>query len=400
VRLIVHDFSGHPFQAELARSLAARGHHVLHVQCASYTSGKGSFEVDYGGNPQYASISVGAVFERYRTSKRLAHEMKYARRFNRLAAEFRPDLVLSCNDPLIAKVRFGWWAARRKVPWVFWLQDVYSVAMAREAARRSRLGSGLGAALQRLERGLLRSSDAVVAITDDFDAILDEWGVDRAKRTVIENWAPLDEVPARPRDNAWRARTGLGDRFAFLYAGTLGLKHNPDVLFDLAADDPSADVVVVSEGMGADRLRARLAEEPLPNLRILPFQPWEDLPDVLGAADVLVVLLEAEAGTFSVPSKILTSLCAGRPVLGAIPEANLGARTIARAKAGIVVAPGEPERFLSAARELRHSTDLRGRMGAAARAHAETAFDIEAITDRFLEVIARAVAEGAEVGVR
>jgi glycosyltransferase involved in cell wall biosynthesis len=224
--------------------------------------------------------------------------------------------------------------------------------------------------------------------------------VDPAKRTVIENWAPLDEVPPRPRDNAWRAEIGLGDRFAYLYAGTLGLKHNPDLLFDLAADDPSADVVVVSEGMGADRLRARLADEPLPNLRILPFQPWEALPDVLGAADVLVVLLEAEAGTFSVPSKILTSLCAGRPILAAIPEANLGARTIARARAGIVVAPGEPERFLTAARELRHSTETRGRMGAAARAHAETAFDIEAITDRFLEVISRATAASTEVGAR
>jgi glycosyltransferase involved in cell wall biosynthesis len=151
--------------------------------------------------------------------------------------------------------------------------------------------------------------------------------------------------------------------------------------------------------MGADRLRQRLAEQPLANLRLLPFQPWEDLPDVLGAADVLVVLLEAEAGTFSVPSKILTSLCAGRPILAAMPEANLGARTIVRAEAGLVVAPGEPHRFLAAARQLRHSTELRDRMGASARAHAESAFDIEAITDRFLDVMDKAVNGGAEVKV-
>lgn len=399
MRVIVHDFSGHPFQAELARSLARRGHEVLHVQCDSYTSGKGSFEVDDHGNPQYASISVGGVFERYRTATRLRQEVRYSRRFNRLAKGFGPDLVLSCNDPLIAKAGFGWWAARRKVPWVFWLQDVYSVAMAREAARRSRMGRAVGAALQGIERRLLRSSDGVVAITEDFDGILDEWRVPRERRTVIENWAPLDEVPPRPRDNPWRAEQGLGDRFTYLYAGTLGLKHNPDVLYDLAADDASAEVVVVSEGLGADRLRERLAERPLPNLRILPFQPWEALPDVLGAADILVVLLEAEAGTFSVPSKILTSLCAGRPILAAMPEANLGARTIARAEAGIVVAPGEPDRFLAAARQLRHSTELRDRMGASARAHAETAFDIEQITDRFLEVMDRAVQRRTEVEV-
>jgi hypothetical protein len=38
-------------------------------------------------------------------------------------------------------------------------------------------------------------------------------------------------------------------------------------------------------------------------------------------------------------------------------------------------------------------------MGAAARAHAEQAFDIETITDRFLEVIGKAVGDGTEVRV-
>jgi colanic acid biosynthesis glycosyl transferase WcaI len=399
MRVIVHDFSGHPFQAELARSLAVRGHVVLHVQCASYPSGKGSFVVDDHGNPQYASISVGDVFERYRTGRRLLHELRYSRRFIRLARRFRPDLVLSCNDPLVAKARFGWWAARRRVPWVFWLQDIYSVAMAREAARRSRLGRAIGASLQAVERRLLRSSDAVVAITEDFSPVLDAWGVPRHKRTVIENWAPLDEVPPRPRDNEWRRSLGLGDRFVYLYAGTLGLKHDPDLLFDLAQAEPTAEVVVVSEGLGADRLLARLAETPRENLRVLPFQPWEALPDVLAAADVLVVLLEAEAGAFSVPSKILTSLCAGRPILASMPEANLGARTIARAEAGIVVAPGDPGRFLAAAEELRADTQLRGRMGAAARAHAERAFDIERITDRFLDVMEQASGQSPEVRI-
>jgi glycosyltransferase involved in cell wall biosynthesis len=277
------------------------------------------------------------------------------------------------------------------VPWIFWLQDLYSVAMAREVARRSKAGRALGVVLQRVERGLLRSSDAVVAITDDFDPTLDAWGVSRDARTVIENWAPLDELPPRDRDNPWRKEMGFGDRFLFLYAGTLGMKHNPDVLHALAESDPTADVVVVSEGLGAERLQALLKVRPLDNLHLLPFQPWEALPDVLGSADVLVVLLEAGAGAFSVPSKILTCLCAGRPILAAVPAANLGARTIRGAEAGLVVAPGEPEEFLAAARQLRADGDLRGRMGASARSHAETAFDIEAITDRFTEVMDQAL---------
>ena len=391
MRVIVHDFSGHPFQAELARSLARRGHEVLHVQCTSYTSGKGSFTTtDQAENPRFVALALDKPFERYRTARRIADEVVYARAFVKQARSFRPDLIISCNDPLLAKLVFGLWAAGRRVPWIFWLQDLYSVAMAREVAR-SRGGRALGALLERVERGLLRSSDAVVAITDDFDATLDAWRVPRETRTVIENWAPLDELPVRPRANPWRSAMGFDDRFLFVYSGTLGLKHNPDVLHALAEADPSADVVVVSEGLGAERLHALLEARPLSNLHLLPFQPWETLPDVLGAADVLMVLLEASAGAFSVPSKILTCLCAGRPILAAVPEANLGARTIRGAGAGLVVTPGEPEQFLAAARTLRADAELRGRMGASARSHAETAFDIEAITDRFADVMARAL---------
>jgi glycosyltransferase involved in cell wall biosynthesis len=214
---------------------------------------------------------------------------------------------------------------------------------------------------------------------------------------VIENWAPLDEMLPMPRDNAWRKEMGLGDRFVYLYAGTLGLKHDPDVLYDLAVDEADAEVVVVSEGLGAERLRTRLRERSIPNLCILPFQPWDRLPEVLGAADVLVVLLEPEAGAFSVPSKILTSLCAGRPLLASIPGENLGARTIADAGAGLVVPPGKHGALLDAARKLRVDDDLRGQMGASARSHAEVAFDIDKITDRFETVIHQAAGAARKV---
>lgn len=389
MRLIVHDFSGHPFQAELARSLAQRGHQVLHAQCASYSSGKGTFGGD-PGNPRYVAISLGREFERYRTGRRLLDEIRYARRFVAVARPFQPDLVISCNDPLVAKAIFGLWAARRRLPWIFWLQDIYSIAMTREAAKRSRLGRLVGEGLQWVERRLLRAADGVVAITDDFGPTLDAWGIDARKRTVIENWAPLDEVPPRPRGNPWRRDAGLGDRFVFLYAGTLGLKHDPGLLRRVAEADATAEVVVVSTGLGADQLRAGLVAEPLPNLHVFPFQPWEILPDVLGAADVLVVLLDDEAGVFSVPSKILTCLCAGRPILASIPSSNLGARTIEAAGAGLTIPPGEAEGFIAAAKQLRDDEGARLRMGDAARTYALAAFDIVAITDRFERVIEQA----------
>jgi colanic acid biosynthesis glycosyl transferase WcaI len=403
LRVLVHDFAGHPFQIDLSRGLARRGHTVQHVYCASYTSGKGRFGLDgpAEGDLSVVAVPAGGSFARYSPVRRVSQEAAYGRRFTRVAAEFRPDVILACNVPLVAKSVTAGWCRRVGVPWVFWLQDLHSVAMAAEAEKRAgRLGRHVGSGFEALERRLLRQADGVVSITDDFAPTLSGWGVDAATCSVIENWAPLADLPPRPRGNAWRARQGLGERFVYLYTGTLGLKHRPELLYRLAEQHrDDADVVVVTEGMGEARLREMQRAAPLPNLRLLPFQPMDDYPDILGAADVLVALLEPAAGTFSVPSKVLSYLCAGRPILAAIPPENLAARTIERAGAGLVVPSTDEGSFLVAAKQLRTDDPLRAAAGRSARAYAEATFDSDHITDRFERVIERAIARrGAAPG--
>src|SRR5215203_721783 len=389
LRILVHDFSGHPFQIDLSRALARRGHTVQHVYCESYTGGKGDFETEELPNLSVVPVSAGDRFARYSPAKRIAQEIRYGGRVSRVAAAFEPDVILASNVPLVAKAVSATWCRARRVPFVFWLQDLHSVAMAKEAAKRAgRAGKALGTVFEVIERSLLRRAGAVVSITDDFGPTLDKWGVDADRTTVIENWAPLDDLPPRPRDNRWRRAQGLGDRFVFLYSGTLGLKHRPEVLHALAEQHQGdAEVVVISEGMGETRLREMLAERPLPNLRLLPFQPIEDYPDILGSADVLVALLEPAAGTFSVPSKVLSYLCSGRPILAAIPPGNLAARTVERAGAGTVVPPDDDEAFLVAAKQLRIDARQRAEAGTRGREYAEAVFDTAAITDRFEGVI-------------
>ncbi len=78
--------------------------------------------------------------------------------------------------------------------------------------------------------------------------------------------------------------------------------------------------MVVASGVSVDKLRAESERSPRHNLTVLPLQPAVDLPLVLGSADVLVALLESDAAEFSVPSKLLSYLCAGRPVLASRPR--------------------------------------------------------------------------------
>ena len=111
---------------------------------------------------------------------------------------------------------------------------------------------------------------------------------------------------------------------------------------------------------------------------------------MLASADVLIAVLEPEAGAFSVPSKILTYLCAARPLLVSVPADNLAARIVERSGGGVVVPPGDTSAFLAAAQRLLHDAELRARLGNRARAYAEESFDTDSVALRFEEVLERA----------
>ena len=390
MRVVVHDYVGHPFQAQLARALAARGHEVLHLHCSSFVTGKGRVELAPDDPPglEFATVELGGEFAKYDVRRRLAQERTAGALLVAQLDRFRPDAVVSSNAPLVVQARLQRWCRANGVRFVFWQQDVISAAARRVLGRRSRLvGAGAESVVAALEGRLLRRSDAVVAISEDFVPLLRRWRVAEDRITVIENWAPLDELPVRARDNHWAREHDLVGQTVFLYSGTLGFKHDPSLLLELArwAGHNEACVVVISEGVGADWLAQQGGNEPA--LRLLPYQPYDRLPDVLASGDVLLMLLEPDAGAFSVPSKVLSYLCAGRPQLASVPLENLSARVIERSGGGVAVPPKDPSAFVAEAERLHRDVEGREELGRRARAYAEAAFDIEAIADRFEKVL-------------
>jgi glycosyltransferase involved in cell wall biosynthesis len=229
----------------------------------------------------------------------------------------------------------------------------------------------------------------VIVISEDFLPLLQRWGVGETRVVVIENWAPLAELPSLSRDNAWASEHGLDGKAVFLYSGTLGFKHDPSLLLELArwAGTREALVVVVSEGPGADWLAEHGAGEQA--LRLLPYQPYEQLPEVLASADVLVAVLEAEAGAFSVPSKVLAYLCAARPLLVSMPSDNLAARVVERSGGGILVPPHDAPSLWAGAEALLDDEPRRSELSRRARDYAEATFDLERIASRFEELLER-----------
>ncbi len=305
-------------------------------------------------------------------------------------ASLHPDLIISGNTPIEIQAAIQKMCKRSATPFLFWLQDIYSIGVKSVLAKIPVIGQLVAARYASLERRVARGSDGIVAISDDFRDVAIGWGVDSRRVVVFENWGIMPDGPPPPKDNDWAVRHGLLGKRVLLYSGALGFKHNPELFLDLAREfrgEPDVRVVVVSEGQGADWLSLRRQE--FPGMVLLPFQSAEDFQKALAAADVLVAVLEPKAAKYSVPSKVLAYMTAGRPILAAMSADNLAARTITTASAGLIVDPENPSELRRLARSLIEDEDLRGRLGAAGLAYARAHFDINGIAARFEQVFRR-----------
>ncbi|MGY2876267.1 colanic acid biosynthesis glycosyl transferase WcaI [Marmoricola sp. URHA0025 HA25] len=396
MRILLHDYSGHPFQVELSRELSRRGHAVTHSYCDAYTSGKGHLSAEPGETIAFDPIGVGVVIAKMSFGKRLLQELRFGVELVRQVRRTRPDVVMASNVPIPTLVILAAVLRLRGIPWVLWHQDVQAVAIRSFAGTKlSRSFAVVAALIGAGEKWCARRAAAVVVIADSFVDVHRRWGtVD--KTTVIPNWAPLDEIRPVTRSNDWSHEHGLEQVRTLLYSGTLGLKHNPALLVRLAravidAGQP-VQLVVVNQGPAEQVLRDEAERLEVP-LLLLPFQPYERLSDVLGSGDVLVVLLEQDAGAFSVPSKTLSYLCAGRPILGLMPAENLAATLVAKVD-GCVLAPNE--RSLPAAArwvgEVLADDQRALALGKAGRALAKEEFALAGCADSFEAILGESAA--------
>lgn len=393
MRIAVHDFGGHPFAFELSRALARAGHEVGHFFFGAYPGPQGEgrrLESDPAGLTLHR-LEIDRLYSTQALATRLRGNLAYAGAAADAIARFRPEVVLSGNTPTEIQGAVIRSAHRVGARFVYWMQDFYSLAVG-SLLRQRWLGAGrlVGEIYRRLDRAQLARSDGIVLISDSFRDELARLGRIDTPTWTIPNWGAIADIDVRPKNNPWAQAHGMAGRFVYLYSGTLGLKHDPTLLLRLARaleGQGDALVVIAAQGAGRALLERELAGAAQPNLRLLDLQPIADLADMMGSADVMLALLEADAGRFSVPSKVLSYLCAGRPIVLSAPPENLASRIVEEARAGVVVPAGEPDAFVAAALGLRADPARAADAGSHGRAYAENHFDIDAIAVRFEEVL-------------
>jgi colanic acid biosynthesis glycosyl transferase WcaI len=395
MRIVISDHLGHAPQVQLSRALASRGHGVLHLYSAAVQTPK----ADLHRRPDDASgLTIVGLDQRLSANtsflRRRFDETLFGRKLARQASAFRPDIVVGCNNPLDIQRELQRACRRRGVPFVYWMQDFYAVQMDQALENCSAvLNVAGGAYYHSLESALLQRSDAVVAAAHDYLGILaSSWDVFDRQCMVVPNWASLESVRPADKDNSWSRVHGLAEQKVVLYAGGLSEMENPMLLVSLAEQlraRTDTKVVVVSEGDGAALVERESKARGLSNLLVLPFQPYDAYADLLATGDVLIGSVSPEIGVLFVPSKVISYLCARRPIVLAAPSQNLAAQLIRDSGAGRVVPADDAAAMTMAVQSYLDDSQLWHAAAEQGRRYAEQSFEIERIADRFERLFVR-----------
>ncbi len=287
----------------------------------------------------------------------------------------RPDVVMGMSPPVFLGDA-AWSVAKRwKVPFVFNVQDIFpDVAVDLGAISNPKVIRSL----QRHERSLYRRADAVTVLSTDqqrnVQAKLDV-GDSAEKVRIIHNFADTDKVKAVDRMTPYRTEHGLGDKQVVMYSGNVGLSQSFDLV--RAAADRFADrthVHFVINGEGAARPEVDAWAATRPNVTVSDFAPREKVSDVLGAADLHLILLKRGLAQSSTPSKMYGILAAARPVLASIDEGSEVELTMEAAGAGRAVPPEDEVAFLAALEEMLVDPEALEVMGRNGRDHLAESF--------------------------
>jgi glycosyltransferase involved in cell wall biosynthesis len=313
----------------------------------------------------------------------------------------RPDLVYASSTPLTSGIPGAFASRLRGVPFVFELQDLWPAAPAALGYLTNRIELAVA---EGLEKALYASSDRIVVCSEAVVSALVRRGIPRDKLILIPNFSDTDLFRPDERDEGFRAAQGLDGKFLALYSGAMGASNGVYQLADAAAvlkqrGDDRVQIVLVGDGNERAALERRVAKEGLDNVLVLPPQPREAMPKLVGACDVtLTVFAPHPALAFNSPNKFFDSLAAAKPVV--VNVDGWLRRLVEENDAGIYVPAGDPSALVDSLVALADEPDRLRTMGENARSLALREFARDLLTDRLADDLERIAVANRAVPAR
>jgi glycosyltransferase involved in cell wall biosynthesis len=192
---------------------------------------------------------------------------------------------------------------------------------------------------EQANRKVYSQAHNVYTITEGMKARLSKY-IEADAIRVVPVWTDNHFLqPIMKKQNVFLKKHHLQDKFIVMYSGNMGKSHPVEILVELAnrmQDIINLHFLLIGGGDKYRALELRISELKLENISIMPWQPTQDLPFTLSAADLAVVTVGREASDLSIPSKTYNLMSAGVPIICIAPKNSALAKLVLNESLGEV----------------------------------------------------------------
>lgn len=237
-----------------------------------------------------------------------------------------------------------------------------------------------------LERWLMRRFDVVSSISPSMVRRAIQKGVPAERTAHFPNWVDISAIQPQGGRSAYRDELGIADdQVVALFSGTLGAKQGlhllPEAAKALLETAPNVVMVVCGDGVMKPHLQEHAAH--LPNVRLLPLQPYERLSELLGMADIHLLPQDPDVADLVMPSKLTAMLSSGRPVVTNARPGSEVAQVVTQC--GKLSPPGDAQALAQHVAALAAAPEERRQLGQQARVFAEAHLSARSILRMFAQ---------------
>jgi colanic acid biosynthesis glycosyl transferase WcaI len=307
----------------VARELSARGHQVTVI---ASRHGYDDPKLSFPARERFAGVEIIRL-----RSIALGKNTRWRRAVNfasfSIACAFRllltrpQDAVMALTSPPLISSMGSWFTRLKGGRMVLWLMDLNpDEAIAAGWLKPDSMPARL---LEALSRKSMRHAHKIIVLDRFMKERIVAKGLLEAKIAVISP-ARDDSVrfDAEGRE-AFRRRHSLTEKFVVMHAGNHSPCHPLDTLLEAANElRDREDIAFCFVGGGSELIKVQqfARTRQLENVVCLPYQPQEELPAVLSAADLHVVIMGEGFPGIIHPCKIYNILATGSPFLYLGPE--------------------------------------------------------------------------------
>lgn len=301
------------------------------------------------------------------------------------------DIIFAPSTPPTQGMMINIIGALKHIPTVYNVQDVFPDSMVNSGMTHK--GSFLWKIGRKIENYSYSHAKHIVVISEDFKNNLLEKKVPEEKITVIPNWADLSGIFPVPREENKLISNFQLDPSCFYvtYSGNIGLSQNMDLLLEAAKilehEISELRFVIIGDGADKERVQARVADEAIKNVIMLPFQPYEDIAHVFSLGDIGMIISKPGIGGSSVPSKTFNILAASCPILASFDKQSELCQLLEKYHCGMIAEADSLDQFLSGIRYLYNNPEIRKQLGQNGMQYVSDNLSFEKPANHYVDVL-------------